>query len=302
MKKLILLVLFFNAFTLLAQKQTSDTSVVKKEKKLQLAVYPAVGYTPETNLQLGAVAFMVYKNPKRSDGEFYRPTSISPYVIYTLNNQLLTAIDFDIYFNNGLKLNTNLRYYNFTDFFYGIGNDNSIDDEETYTDRYVRLEGRILKPLNGKFFYGIRYYFQNNKISELDPDGVLANDDILGTGGGWTNGIGPAVLFDTRNSTLYPTQGTFIRAEMTFHGNALGSDYTFGHYLLDIRKFYKIKSDKNVIAWQAYGEFTSEKDIPFYRLPRIGGDTRLRGIANANLYRDRQAWCYLGARDAGHRR
>jgi len=284
-------VFYILAFQAIAQEQKRPDTIDSKANAISFAAYPAIGYTPETSLQLGFVGFVVHKNKKKtSDSTFYRPTSISPYFLYTLNNQILAAFDIDIYLSNGININGNIRYYKYPDFFYGIGNDNEISDEETYTDEYWRLEGRILKPMNSSFFTGIRYNLQHNALYKFEDSMQLDMHDFTGEEGGWSNGIGPAVLYDTRDNTLYPTRGVMARLEATFFSGVFGSKYQFGHYLIDLRKYWNIKSEKNVVAVQLYSELTSGDEIPFYLLPEIGGDTKLRGIENANLYRDKQSW------------
>ncbi len=273
-----------------SQENSDSTANTSKKKQVNFAPYPAIYYSPETSFGFGAVGFLVIKDPTKESSEYYRPTSISPYFLYTLRNQVLTALDIDYYFGNGMNLNTNIRYYNFPDNFYGIGNNNTPEDKETYTNEYFRLEGRLLKPLNPKLFAGIRYYFQSNSLYGFEEGGQLINGGISGIEGGWSNGMGLSILMDTRNSTLYPTGGWMNRVEVSFFGKYLASDYSYTNYLIDIRKYWRIKNDKNVFAWQAYFNFTSGTNIPFYNLPRIGGDDKLRGIANSSLYIDRQAW------------
>jgi outer membrane protein assembly factor BamA len=47
---------------------------------------------------------------------------------------------------------------------------------------------------------------------------------------------------------------------------------------------------KNILAFQAAGNFTSGDEVPFYKLQKVGGDSRLRGIENSNLYLDKQSF------------
>ncbi len=286
----LLFYLLFISISTFSQSQIDTTQVKPDEKKVQFTAYPAVYYSPETKFGFGFVGFLVIKDPKKQQSEYYRPTSISPYFLYTLNNQILTAFDIDYYFKNGMNLNTKIRYYNFPDFFYGLGNDTDPDVNEQYTNEYFRLDGRLLKPIDSKWFAGIRYYFQQNSLYDFDENGRLGHGDFIGEDGGWSNGLGLSFLMDTRNSTLYPTSGWMNRLEISVFGKYLGSDYDYVSYLLDLRKYWKIKNEKNVLAWQGYLNLTSGTNIPFYNLPRIGGDEKLRGIANASLYIDRQAW------------
>lgn len=44
------------------------------------------------------------------------------------------------------------------------------------------------------------------------------------------------------------------------------------------------------MAFQAAINFTSGDNIPFYKLQKVGGDKRLRGIENSRLYLDKQSF------------
>ena len=59
---------------------------------------------------------------------------------------------------------------------------------------------------------------------------------------------------------------------------------------MDYRKYMKLLSKKNILALQFRANFTSGSNIPFYKLPKLGGDDRMRGLSHKNLYIDRQSY------------
>jgi outer membrane translocation and assembly module TamA len=61
-------------------------------------------------------------------------------------------------------------------------------------------------------------------------------------------------------------------------------------FTLDFRAFTHIFSPKNILALQAYYNSVWGGTAPFYMLPKLGGDQRLRGIEHENRYSDRQAY------------
>ncbi|MEQ9424570.1 MAG: BamA/TamA family outer membrane protein [Cyclobacteriaceae bacterium] len=250
-----------------------------------MAVYPAAGYQPETSFQIGAIAVVVV--PSNNQSGYDRPTSITPFVLYTFKNQVLSAINADIFFKNGINLEISPRYFNYPDNYYGIGNDNDPDAFEKYTNRFWQLEGRLFKPLNDKTFVGLSFDLQNNKLKDLEEGGRLDSELINGVDGGNNIGIGPAFKYDSRDNTLYPTDGYLISAQV--RTSQLG-DFSYTNYQLDFRKYLSFGSDKNVLAFNVNTNFTSGDNVPFYKLPQLGGDERLRGIANASLYRDKQSF------------
>ena len=281
--------LLFILFLIVANISLAQKDSIQS-KKIKFSIYPVLGYSPETNFTFGLISFMVYDLNSHENDAFHRPTTISPYFLYTLNNQILIAIDFDSYFKNGYYLDIKPRYYNYPDFFFGVGNDNQPEDKETYTNEFVRVDGRFMKFINQRWSAGIRFDYQNNKLHDFEPDGELIIGEIFGTEGGLSSGFGPTLQWDTRDNILYPSKGSYAQAEMTFYSDIFGGDFNYAHYLIDIRKYISIKNIKNVMAFQAAINFTSGDNIPFYNLQKVGGDKRLRGIENSRLYVDKQSF------------
>ncbi|MFY0655071.1 MAG: BamA/TamA family outer membrane protein [Cyclobacteriaceae bacterium] len=261
-----------------------------KTKSTSLAFYPAPASSPETGFMMGVIAFLVMKDKEAEGNQFYRPTSISPYFLYTAKKQVLTALDIDVYTKKGLNINTIVRYFNFPDFYYGIGNQTDPDFKNLYTDRFFRASGRVMKPMNENLFVGMLYDLQHNNIRKVIPGEALSTDAPTGISGGRNMGIGPGLVLDSRNSTLYPTSGTFMNAGITLFSKAFGSEYNYTSYLIDYRKYMELLGPKNILALQFNANLTTGTDIPFYKLAKLGGDDRLRGIVHKNLYIDRQSY------------
>ncbi|MEP1031991.1 BamA/TamA family outer membrane protein [Ekhidna sp.] len=249
------------------------------------AVFPAVSYAPETSLQLGGVAIWVLKSQDVSQTTFQRQSTVTPYFIYTLKKQSIAVVNLDYYFPSGQNLNASVRYYNFPDSYFGIGNDNDSGISEKYTNRFFQLEGQFLHPINDKIFVGGAFDAHFTSLKNKIENGLLETDSPVGLEGGNLFGLGPAFRYDTRDYTLYPTKGYFITSRMIF--NQIG-DFSYTSYLADFRKYVTIKNEKHILAFQFRSQFTLGSDVPFYKLPQLGGDERLRGITNASLYRDRQ--------------
>ena len=279
-----LILLFSTTHRVFAQSDTTTS------KKVNFSIYPALGYQPETSFVFGVISFIVYEGEGQEHDEYYRPSTISPYFLYSLNNQILIAIDFDHFFRNGYFLDVKPRFYKYPDFYYGIGNSNNIDQEEIYINEFLRVDGRFMKFINKKWSLGLRYDIQYNKLYDFDADGELIQGEIFGTEGGLNIALGPTAQIDSRDNILYPSGGIFARAEISFYSTALGGDFSYTNYILDFRKYLSIKNEKNILAFQAAGNFTSGDEVPFYKLQKVGGDSRLRGIENSNLYLDKQSF------------
>lgn len=256
------------------------------EGRRSFVIYPAFGYQPETSFQIGLVGVWALKSQDASQSDFVRQSSFTPFFLYTFKNQILSEFNLDYYFSNGNNLNVSPSFFNFPDTYFGIGNDNDPDVNESYTNLFAQLQGQFYLPLNSSSFVGLAFHFRETRIKDTKANGLLVSDNLIGAMGGGNYGLGPAIKFETRNNVIYPTKGSFITLQTLF--NKLG-DFDYTSYTFDIRKYFSSKNEKHIFAWQFNTRLNFGSDIPFYNLPQLGGDSRLRSIANASLYRDEQA-------------
>jgi hemolysin activation/secretion protein len=105
----------------------------------------------------------------------------------------------------------------------------------------------------------------------------------LGADGGLVVGIGPAIVWDNRDSDFAAKRGGEYAAAALFFPDAIG-DYGFGLYTLSARHFLTLVGD-HVLAGQIYGQF-SNGDVPFQAMPKLGGAERMRGFFQGR-YRDK---------------
>lgn len=280
------------AAALIPEIQAQAPDSLALGKKGSLGIYPVLGYAPETKVKMGGI--IMYVMPAGSGGNYNRPNAIVPYITYTGNKQLISSLKTDFYFKDRFYWNNEVRYSDYPDFYYGIGTDSKKGDEEIYTDKFFRGRGSILKIKGETVFYGLTYEIRHDKLSEFDLTGRLRFDPTINRDGGWTNGLGPIFIFDSRNDVYYPSEGNMLTASTMLYSPAFGSGYTYGSFSLDGRHFRNVWNERHVLALQAYIHHLAGKEAPFYRLPQLGGEDRLRGIANENLYRDKFAW-YLQA-------
>ena len=190
-----------------------------------------------------------------------------------------------------------VKYSNFPDLFFGIGNDNQPDDSENFTNQYVKADFGINYDINKKVFAGLHIDAAYNWLSDIRDGGKMTYTDLTGINGGRNIGIGPELLYDTRDNVLYPKNGYFINTSWVQYGKAFGSEYSYHSFIVDVRKYMTLFGDKNVLAMQIKGKFQGGGDIPFYKLAQLGGDDRLRGIEHFNLYTDNNAsWFQLEGR------
>jgi outer membrane protein assembly factor BamA len=190
------------------------------------------------------------------------------------------------------------------DKFYGIGNNTSEDDEEDYTPRYTRLRVTIERRLFSAFRLGVGYLFEYSELEEVEEDGKLDRVGILGSEGGVVSGATVLASWDTRDNIFSASSGQYYQLTVDLNGDATGSEYNFGRYVLDLRGYISTFPN-HVLASQGYlGVQTG--DPPFQQLFLFGGQNLMRGhylgrfrdksmIAVQAEYRIVPIWWRLGA-------
>ncbi len=143
------------------------------ERKNSLYALPVVFYTPETSLGFGTAA--VYAFNFKDDLPGARPSSVQLVAAYTLQKQLLLYFPFTVFVNNGdYYTYGEVGYYRYVYQFFGIGNEVDPGFEEAYSVNFPRIRLTALKRVHPKWYLGLRYWFENFNITEIDEEGMLS--------------------------------------------------------------------------------------------------------------------------------
>ena len=254
-----------------------------QKKRSSWSGYPIIFYTPDTKWAVGAAADYYYR-PSASDTTT-RPSTVGATLIYTQRKQSVVAFGVDLYSpNNVYNPSGGILYVKFPDTFYGIGNSTSADSSEDYTHRLISLGLGFRKQVQPNLYLGIQYELDDDKLLEVEENGLLAKREILGSKGGTASGAGISVNWDSRNNLFFPSAGGVYGFSATFFAGALGSDFDFARYDLSLRRYIPVFSS-HVLAFQAEMSFRTG-DPPFLLLAHLGGEGILRGYA-ANRYLDK---------------
>ncbi len=267
----------------------NEQATQAEKKKSGFAVLPIVYYTPETRWAWGAGGLVYF--PVTVDKSVDRPSNMFFSAIFTQNKQYSFDLNPDFYFPRGYHLQFELEYAKFPDKFFGIGNDTPETFEEPYTSKYWKLRIEALKKTCGAVNLGLQYYFDSVTMTEVQPGGQLASGSIPGGAGGIVSGGGFFMTIDSRDSIFFPTTGSFHQISALGFGRGLGSDFTFGRFCLDLRRYLRFSASR-VLALQSQFLINTGQP-PFWRMGMLGGDKGFRGYYHGR-YRDNDA-IYLQA-------
>ncbi len=235
---------------------------------------PILFYTPETRLAGGALLNFHYRGDNSEPGS--RLSTIMPSLIYTQNKQILAELASDLYMDKErYRIEGYIGGAKFPNKFYGIGNETRTEDEESFTSRYFALWVNAQRHAISGLSLGLRYEFLQYSIIERDAGGLLASGAVAGSSDGRCSGAGIFARWDTRNDGFAPDAGRYYQASAVVFGQALGSEFSFTRYTLDLREYLPGFSS-HVVALQGYVSLMGGTP-PFSMLSQLGGQSSLRG-------------------------
>lgn len=269
-----------------------DTTLKRDYKKLD--IFPAISYSPETSLTLGAIGIAYFDLSK---GDLSTPVSNVEFLgVYTLKQQIAVETKWEV-FSKGKKWRTRGDgFFNrYPDRNYGMGNtagalvvevdEAGARDTLNYlnfnSDR-IKFTPAILRQIRPNLYLGLSYDMEHlYNMRYMADEYYFLNADSAYIQGlavdGTRSGIGLQLLFDNRDRIINPLKGSLIELNNLNYGRFVGSDYRFNVVSLDARQY--INTFKNqTLALRVLGtmEFTDDQ-IPMRAMGRVGGHKFIRG-------------------------
>jgi outer membrane protein assembly factor BamA len=261
----------------------ADTSA---DRKYDYFVYPYIFYTPETQLAFGAGGMLYF----RTGGQrWVRPSKVLLTSYYTSNNQYNIALKPTIHFarlqRDLLEMELSLRREQLK--YYGKGPDTPEIDNPDYIMQIYRVYAEFgnIGFLFDDLHSGLILDYSPHLMRDKMQNPYLSDDITRGQDGGSVFGTGALLLLDNRNNIFYPDSGFYMKLRYVYNSMFLDADYDFQQFYFDVRGFSNL-GDDYILAAQAYGEFSSG-NVPFFKLPALGGDRQMRGFFFGR-YRDNQ--------------
>ena len=245
-----------------------DTITTKPE----FSVIPALGYTLETEFVVsltGNVAF-------RTDSLAHIST-ISTNIGYTQNRQFTFPIESEIWTkNNEYSLVGDYRFYKYPQSTYGLGTNANIKNEDPMDYIYFRFHEIVLKNIVGNFFAGGGYIVDYHVgVTHQGPVNGAASDYTAYGPQAKTisSGVSFQLLYDTRENSIYPDDGSYASLQFRDNRTFLGSSSNWRSLIIDLRKYFKFpEGTDNVLALWSYDWLTLTGKPPYLDLPATGWD------------------------------
>jgi len=248
----------------------NDTLILRKPK---LTAYPYIFYTPETKLAFGAGGIFVFYTDTTRE---LRPSKIAFSGHYSTNRQYQFKIIPQFYFfKNKLFISLPTSYGYYVSKFFGTGEMQVEKGDEVYTSFVFNATVNLQTPalLFSSDRPGFLFDYNYTLIEDKKNNELLLNDSVTGSDGGNCMGVGYDAVWDNRDNIFYPSRGSYQYFKLTLYPYM--GDYAFYSFELDVRKYFHL-SDKGVLAYNFFYAATGG-ETPFYKIPALGGQYRMRG-------------------------
>ncbi|MEX0778664.1 MAG: BamA/TamA family outer membrane protein [Balneolales bacterium] len=116
-----------------------------------------------------------------------------------------------------------------------------------------------------------------------DSDRLIGQEKPVGFVGGWLNYIGTGVMWESRDQEFTPTRGNQSRLEFYLMPKMLLSDYQMATIYAETRQYINFKFLSNTVLALRGGFEHSIGDVPYWQLPKIGGESTVRGYPFARF-------------------
>ncbi|MBT3754752.1 MAG: BamA/TamA family outer membrane protein [Candidatus Cloacimonetes bacterium] len=251
--------------------------------KVEYVVYPSLGYSDETGIYAGGLAYLRYGGIEGDSTSqknlIYFSTEVSEKKQYSIH--LMP----EIHFKNGkYSFLTNAKFKHWPSTFYGIGNEHISGEDEQFTKREYDIKIEFTKKMTNTWQTGFIYELSQFQIEKTEENGLLAIGVIPGSEENTTSGIGLSISYDTRDSDTYPQNGLFYNFKSILFSDTFASDYSFIRAEIDLRHYLSIFPNQT-LAIQGYFSTVSD-EVPFHKMSYL--DDNMRAVT-ANKFIDRHS-------------
>ena len=291
------------------KKRPPPGEAEEKPAKRHLTIIPFLSSSPVTGLGFGVAAA---GTTQRGEPENTSLSTYSASFTVTTQSQVALTQRHDLRFaGDDWGLTGMWRWTKWPSPTWGIGGNTPESAKSTMDYQLVRLYELVSRRLFGSLYAGAGYpfdwYFNVSDGPSANGQPTDFSKYPYGTGSTSLNS-GPALslVWDTRDSPVYPTSGIYADFNYTYFPTWLGSGTTWHNVYLDLRSYHQL-APWLVLALWTYGTFTFGH-VPYLDLASNGsdpGERAARGyiqgrhIGKSLLYGEAEfrfvIWQWLGA-------
>ncbi|MBI4640666.1 MAG: BamA/TamA family outer membrane protein [Candidatus Tectomicrobia bacterium] len=171
--------------------------------------------------------------------------------------------------------------------FFGLGAESDQDDETNFTQSELGLTGTIGINLLPSLQLSLTERFRRVRIEKGGLNTLPFLRDrfprVSGANGGVISAQRLAVTYDSRDSSVTPTEGEFAQLFVELSEKSLGSEFSFRRYGLELKKLFPNQNKRFTLAVRGLLEAVDGDMTPFFEKSHLGGDETLRGFGDGRF-------------------
>jgi len=238
---------------------------------------------PETKFGGGGAGIITWRFKK--DSINVRPSSVQFGLAFTQLKQTLVYLPFNLWLKNeAYNVFGEIGYYKYNFFFWGVGNKQAFNAQELYDVTFPRLKLNALKRLAPNTYAGIKYNFDDFRVTRVDSGGILDKGDVIGSKGGKVSSLGLVIKYDSRDNLFNASKGHFAELSYQIDDKKIGSSFNNSRLIFDGSTYFTTKF-KHTLALNLFSVI-GNGDVPFNQMALLGGTRKMRGFYEGR-YRDR---------------
>jgi len=246
-----------------------------------LFALPVLYYTTDTGLGYGAAGLYGYQSaPGRESQALFS-------AVHTTKRQFQSVVRLEHYLSEGNgRFNAEIQYNRFPKTFFGLGNRTTNDNPSAYTPEYTEGKGTLDRNVWRDINFRIGAFFRNQALVKRGESNPVQSPALPWGTGRFDSGMIGGILWDSRDNTSAANRGSLLKLEYTA-SLFVSEGENFNRFSLDIRSFHQ-----PLPGWISGTMLRAEGtrgDYPFYFLPALGGQERLRGF-ESDRFMDRNAF------------
>ncbi len=239
------------------------------------SIFPLAFFLPETSLGLGGTGILTFRNSGEDDSN--RPSQIIYSAVYTLKNQFLFFVPYEIYAqSNTHRFVGELGYYRYFYNYYGTGSTSRAADVESYSVNFPRFDFSYAYTKNKIWYYGAGFKYDGFDIVEREDQGLLDTEQPIGYTGGTKLNLQFLIVRDKRDNIISSTQGSYFEIKVEKSLPEFITPFDYHKASIDYRYFIPLK-EKLTLALKA-ASFHTSANTPFFDYEYISSPKRSRGF------------------------
>lgn len=266
---------------------------IKKQTKIEQGkplISPLAGpaYTPEMGFTIAGSILLSYKtNP--GDSLIQRSSTPISFGVSSTGAIFFSSIVSTFWLEDKLRIYADIWYKDMPDNYWGTGYENAYsipesDSTTAYQRQWWWFNPRFLWQFKPNYFLGLNVDYNYTGATEPSPGVSMDRDYIKFGPDNFNSGIGIIASYDSRDIPVNAWSGTYLNLRATFYTPALGGDNEYQIYMLDFRKYFRIKQKGHTLAIQLKTRL-GIGDVPYGEMSQVGTPFDLRGY-RWGRYRD----------------